>query len=112
MRRARHPFCRSQRVQNAKGLPLGTFVLGFPEPRSLDAFDEQLIVACANLVALALERRRTARQQDLIVGELQHRVRNLFASIGALANVSAGDDVAAFRATFEGGSMQWPPLIR
>lgn len=96
--------CRSQPVRSPQGAPLGAFMLCFPEPRTADAFDEKLIAVCANLVELTLERRRVREQQELIFGELQHRVRNLFASVSALANASFNGDIgiSGFRASFQG----------
>jgi PAS domain S-box-containing protein len=46
------------------------------------------------LILLAIEditeRRRAEQERDMLVGELNHRVKNLFAIVGALANQSDG----------------------
>jgi GAF domain-containing protein len=81
--------CRSQPVRTAQGAPLGTFILCFPEPRTFDRFDEKLIAACAQVVEVTPERRRTRGQQEIMIGELQHRMRNLFGSVGAIVQLSA-----------------------
>lgn len=96
--------CRSQPVRSATGAPLGTFMLCFPEAREHTGFDEQMIAVCAELVELILERRRARERQDLLIGELHHRTSNLFASVGALAQVTldGSRDLASFGAVFEG----------
>lgn len=80
--------CRSHAVRNAEGAPLGAFMLSFREPRKQDSFDNALIAQCATLIELTLERRRVALRRDLILGEFQHRARNLLSTVGALAHFS------------------------
>jgi two-component sensor histidine kinase len=101
--RAAHS-CRSLTLRTAGGSPLGTFMVCFPEGRGRDDFGEKLMSTCAKLVGLALDRRRCRERQKLVFGELQHRIRNLFASVGALADVSSSNeiDVQTFKATFRG----------
>jgi two-component sensor histidine kinase len=96
--------CCSEPVRNAQGSPLGTFMLCFRESRKRDAFDQVLIATCASLVELTLERRRVRQRQELMIAELEHRIKNLFSSIGALVHVSfqGGSDVFAVRNTLEG----------
>jgi two-component sensor histidine kinase len=96
--------CHSQPVRNANGSPLGTFMLCFREPRECHNFDQKLIATCAKLVELALERRRVRRRQELMIGELEHRMKNLFSSIGALVHVSFQNtsDITEVRAAFDG----------
>ncbi len=96
----------SQPVRNAEGdgASLGTFTLCFRQPREPDPFDKKLIDICAKLVALILAGRRVQVRHELIVGELEHRVRNVLAMVSALAQVSFTDgaDISASRAAFDG----------
>lgn len=83
---ARHSVksIQSHPVFGADGTSLGTFVVGFREPRSLSAQERELIALGARLAGLALIRHRADLQHELLVGELHHRIRNVFASIGSL----------------------------
>jgi two-component sensor histidine kinase len=79
-------------------------MLCFREPRARHTFDQTLIATCAKLVELALERRRVRRRRELMIGELEHRIKNLFSSIGALVHVSFqnASDITGVRAALEG----------
>jgi len=79
---------RSQPVHNAEGIPLGAFVLCFRQPRHASQFDDVLLTVCAKLTELTLEQRRVRERHELIIAELEHRTRNLFAAIGSLARFS------------------------
>jgi two-component sensor histidine kinase len=94
----------SQSVRSIEGAPLGAFMLCFQQQRECDDFGSDLIAACVKLMALTLERRRIRERQDLVVGELQHRVKNVFASVAALAHFSfeGNLDIATFRRAFQG----------
>jgi two-component sensor histidine kinase len=96
--------CRSHPIRTANGNPLGTFMLGYREPRESGSFDDRLMTVCASLVELTLERRRARQRQELVIGELQHRTRNLFATIGALAHFSYrnSSDFQDFQAAIDG----------
>jgi two-component sensor histidine kinase len=87
-----------------RGAPLGTFMLCFREPRKLDTFDDIVMETVAELVGYALERRRSLIRQQLMIGELHHRARNVFATIGALAHftLQSNPDTAGFRKAFDG----------
>jgi two-component sensor histidine kinase len=86
------------------GTSLGTFVLGFREPKSLDDFDEEVAAAWTDLAGLALTRDRHEQQHVLLVEELQHRTRNLFATIGAIvySTLRNNPDPISFRRIFDG----------
>jgi two-component sensor histidine kinase len=58
----------------------------------------------AELVGYALERRRSRIRQEIMIGELHHRAKNVFATIGALAHftLQTSSDTAAFRKAFDG----------
>jgi len=96
--------CHSQPIRTAEGASLGTFTLCFREPRATDGFDKQLIDICAELVGLILARRRVQEHQELIVGELEHRIKNVLQMVGALAQVSfiEGAALSDSRAAFDG----------
>jgi two-component sensor histidine kinase len=96
--------CRSQPVRDARGAPLGTFMLCFREPRKLDTFDEVLMETVAEIVGFALERRRSHIRQEIMIGELHHRAKNVFATIGALAHFTLqnNSNPAEFRKAFDG----------
>jgi two-component sensor histidine kinase len=96
--------CHSQSVRSIEGTPLGTFTLCFRQPRERDDFDCDLIATCVKLMELTLERRRILQRQELVVGELQHRVKNVFASVAALAHFSfeGNLDISTFRRAFQG----------
>ena len=94
----------SQPLRNNRGDPLGTFILSFPSPRKRVDFNGKLIAACARLSQLALERDREREQRELLFGELQHRIKNLFQSIRALArySFSIDKDFTKMRTEFDG----------
>ncbi|QNN64176.1 sensor histidine kinase [Sphingomonas rhizophila] len=58
----------------------------------------------ATLCALALTFRRTQLKHELLVGELQHRMRNMFSTIGAVvySTLKAHPEPAIFRKVFDG----------
>jgi two-component sensor histidine kinase len=86
------------------GPSLGTLVVAFRQPRPLAPPEERLVETAVGLAGMALRRRREEQQHELLVGELQHRTRNLFATVGAVvsATIKAYPDPKAFRAVFEG----------
>ena len=85
-------------------IALGTFVVAWtPEHRLTD---EQMKLAeqFAELCALILTYRRNQLRNELIIGELQHRVRNLFSTIGAVvyATLKSHPEPDVFRKAFDG----------
>jgi two-component sensor histidine kinase len=95
---------QSRPVFSASGISLGTFVLGFKERRASDAFDEDVAATGADLAGIALSRYRNEQQHALLLGEMQHRARNVFAMIGAIvySTLRTNPDPIAFRRVFEG----------
>jgi two-component sensor histidine kinase len=83
---------------------LGTFVLGFREPREPADFDVEVLALATHLAGLALTRHREQQKQVLLIGELQHRTRNIFATIGAMvySTLRTNPDLATFRKVFDG----------
>jgi hypothetical protein len=80
--------CVSEAIISPQGVPLGTFVLGFSEPRAAGTFDRAVVAMGAKLIGLALQRRRAQEMQALTVGELNHRTKNIFTVLAALARYS------------------------
>jgi two-component sensor histidine kinase len=95
---------QSHPVFAADGTSLGTFVIGFREPRSLNAQEEKLIALGTDLTGLALIRHRADQHQDLLVAELHHRMKNVFASIGSLVyfTLRTHGETGQFRKVFDG----------
>jgi len=95
---------QSRPVFSASGMSLGTFVLGFKEERASGAFDEQVATTGADLAGIALNRYRDEQQHALLLGEMQHRARNVFAMVGAIvySTLRTNPDPIAFRRVFEG----------
>ncbi len=95
---------QSRPIRAADGAFLGTLVIGFPKHRALDEAEEEAAKTATHLAGLALARRRLERQHELLVGELQHRTRNLFSAVGAVvySTLKAYPDAKDFRRVFEG----------
>ena len=66
------------------GMVLGTFVVAYPPEKDLGPKDHQMADAFAELCGLVLTYRRNQLKHELLIGELQHRIRNLFSTIGAV----------------------------
>lgn len=86
------------------GLALGTFVVAFAPEAPLDPQERELAAETANLCGLVLAYRRNQLKHELLIGELQHRVRNLFSTIGAVvyATLKSHPEPELFRKTFDG----------
>jgi two-component sensor histidine kinase len=86
------------------GTALGTIVIGFARPRILSDSDERVVDVAVRLAGTILVRRRLEAQHDLLVGELQHRTRNMFSAVGAVvySTLKAYPDPKAFRRVFDG----------
>jgi two-component sensor histidine kinase len=94
---------RSRPVCSADGRALGSFFMAFrdgePEP-----WPEEIEAIGARLSGLALERHRATERQTLIVGEMQHRLKNLFAAVLSIAAQTSHSGVTTgeFLKAFEG----------
>jgi two-component sensor histidine kinase len=64
--------------------PLGTLVIAADKPLRLSAAEEEVVRTAVELAGVVLVRRRADMQAELLVGELQHRIRNLTSAIGAV----------------------------
>jgi two-component sensor histidine kinase len=87
-----------------EGVVLGTFVVGWPLGKGLTDEQMQLAEEFARLCALVLTYRRNQLRQELLIGELQHRMRNLFSTIGAVvyATLKSHPEASTFRKVFDG----------
>jgi len=91
----------------ADGMVLGTFVVAYMPEKNLRAKDRQMADAFAELCGLVLTYRRNRLKHELLIGELQHRLRNLFSTIGAVvyATLRSHPEQGTFRKTFDGRLM-------
>jgi two-component sensor histidine kinase len=88
--------CWSVPIKSADGKVLGTFANYYREPREPTNRDMQVIAMVAHTAAVAIERHRhdqeRARmdeQRDLLMHELNHRVKNVFALANSLLVMTA-----------------------
>ncbi|SMF02136.1 Two-component sensor histidine kinase, contains HisKA and HATPase domains [Tistlia consotensis] len=85
------------------GWPLGVIGVHSREIRSFDEHDVQFLQAVANVLAATIQRDETARHQEVLLAELQHRVKNSLATVQAIASLSfrnttgIGADLQVFR---------------
>lgn len=70
------------------GTPLGSFFIGLSEARTASAWENELTEIGARLAGLALERYRAREKQQLMIGELEHRAKNLLASMRSIVRMS------------------------
>jgi len=94
---------RSQPVCSADGRALGSFFIAFKNAPP-DPWPEAIEAIGARLSGFTLERHRAAERQKLIVGEMQHRLKNLFAAVLSIASQTSqgGLTNAEFLKAFEG----------
>ena len=94
---------QSRPVFSEEGLSLGTFVIGFRECRPQAAFDDQVSIIGAELAGIALARDRIEQQSKLFLGEMQHRLRNVFMKVAAVVHATLRNhpDPQDFRETFD-----------
>jgi two-component sensor histidine kinase len=85
------------------GVALGTFVVGYAPEAPLGVMQRELADEFAALCGLVLAYRQDQLKHELLVGELQHRARNLFATIGAVvyATLKSNPEPDQFRRTFD-----------
>jgi PAS domain S-box-containing protein len=85
--------CWSMPIMSANGAVLGTFAMYHREPRSPTEQDLALVHVITRTAALIIERNRAEdqrkrfeRHQQLLVGELNHRVKNTLAIVQSLVH--------------------------
>jgi two-component sensor histidine kinase len=100
-----HGVCaiRSRPVCSADGRALGSFFIAYKDGAP-DPWPEAIEAIGARLSGLALDRHRATERQKLIVGEMQHRLKNLFAAVLSIASQTShgGITTAEFLKAFEG----------
>ncbi|MPZ34153.1 MAG: hypothetical protein GEV13_24730 [Rhodospirillales bacterium] len=94
---------RSRPVCSVDGRPLGCFFIAFKEGAP-ETWPEEIEAIGARLAGFALDRHRAMERQTLIVGEMQHRLKNLFAAVLSIAAQTShgGATTAEFLKAFEG----------
>jgi two-component sensor histidine kinase len=75
----------SQPILARDGRVLGTFGTYFRTRREPDATERRLVETLAHTAALAIERAEADRHRDLLVEELNHRVKNTLAVVQSIA---------------------------
>jgi two-component sensor histidine kinase len=92
------------------GRPYGTLEVDDTAERAVSNEDIDFLQAYANVLASAVQRQRAtsrieslAQERQLLVRELQHRVKNMLAKIRALAGqtIDNSPDLATFRENFD-----------
>jgi two-component sensor histidine kinase len=85
------------------GNSLGTFVVGYSARDGLGREQRERAAEIARLCGLVLAYNQRQAEQELLIGELQHRMRNFFSAVGGLAyaTLKSHTDPADFRATFD-----------
>jgi two-component sensor histidine kinase len=88
--------CWSEPIRGEDGKVLGTFANYYREPRAPNDRDKQVIQMVAQTAAIAierhrrdLERTRAEEQRALLLRELNHRVKNVFAITNSLLVMTA-----------------------
>jgi len=93
---------KSRPVTSADGRALGSFLIAFAA--ETPSWPEEIEATCARLAGFALERHRAVERNRLIVSEMQHRLKNLFASVLSIAaqTSQSRQTSAEFVKAFEG----------
>lgn len=75
------------------GWPLGVLGVHARERRSFDDYDVRFLQSVSNVLAATIQRDETERHQQVLLAELQHRVKNSLATVQAIASLSFRDSV-------------------
>jgi two-component sensor histidine kinase len=110
--------CWSFPVETSTGKVVGTFAMYFSSPREASSREHRLAGLLTQAASIIIGRqqeieertraemsvRATAEYQRLLLAELQHRVRNILASVRAIAGrtVSSVGSIDDFKAHFDG----------
>jgi len=98
MRMADNPLCTDDGgfrfyagavLKGANGLPLGTLCVLDHRPRTLDATQRRVLEVLSRQVMRELELRVALRREKVLRREVDHRVKNSLASIGAMLSMKA-----------------------
>jgi two-component sensor histidine kinase len=99
-------FYAAALLRNAEGLPLGTVCVVDTKPRQLDARQTNILQLMAKQVMAQIalrrevaDRRLAEQQQQLLIAELHHRVKNTLATVQAVIQMSlrGARDMDSFR---------------
>jgi len=94
---------KSRPVTADDGRPLGSFFIAFTDEPA-PPWPDDVEAVCTRLAGFALERHASAERTGLIVGEIQHRLKNIFASVLSIAAQTAQGRATTeeFMKAFEG----------
>lgn len=94
-------------AMHREGIALGTLVVAFAPEKPLGEADLALADEVAAICGLILTYRRAQLAHELLVGELQHRMRNVFSTIGAVvySTLRSHPQPETFREAFDGRLM-------
>jgi PAS domain S-box-containing protein len=70
-------------------IPFGVLATHSAQPRTFTQQDSDFIQNVAHVIAAALQRRRAEEQQELMLSELEHRVKNTLAVVQAIVSLTA-----------------------
>ena len=96
-------FYAGVQLRAPNGLPIGTLCVLDDVPRKLTDLQRQTLRTLANQVMTQLELRRTLRNQEILRGEMDHRVKNSLQTVQSLIRLYGGkikdpDALTAFAA--------------
>lgn len=81
--------CWSIPILSSQGDILGTFAMYYREARQPNATDLQLVEMALRTASLVIERERAEERRILLLREMNHRVKNLFAITDSFVTLSA-----------------------
>jgi PAS domain S-box-containing protein len=93
----RSPVLIEHKVMSSMGVvipgegdrPFGVLGTHSTRPRTFSQQDSDFIQNVAHVIAAALQRRRAEEQQELMLSELEHRVKNTLAVVQAIVSITA-----------------------
>jgi PAS domain S-box-containing protein len=83
--------CWSTPIRHLGGPSLGVLTVHFPEPRRPSPEELESVDAFVRTAAVLLDRKRAEDHQRLLVGELNHRVKNTMAIVQSIASQTLRD---------------------
>jgi PAS domain S-box-containing protein len=81
--------CWSTPIVSSVGEVLGTFAMYYRDVRTPSTPDLELVTFVTQSASLIIERRRAQEGQVLLLKEMDHRIKNLFAVAGGIVTLSA-----------------------
>ncbi len=96
-------FYAGVQLRAPNGLPIGTLCVLDTVPRKLTELQRQTLRTLANQVMTQLELRRTLRNQEILRGEMDHRVKNSLQTVQSMirlyaSKITDADALTAFGA--------------